>query len=303
MKGKLKVFFILLLCLLFFAPFPQITASADMGPKPSVRIAFEGLGEETCYGTLLSKNSSTGPSSAWDGDAESGRHKGNDEYYDLDYEIWSAFVGYADTDGYYFLQEAWRVSETKNIGWTYYPPSSFKILLYFPERNVFAVSGIYERYAFDSYYTVDMTDIRLDEADSGQRLAAERSYDYTNEILSLLARILATVVIEIAIAWSFGLREKKQLWCLTGVNGATQIVLNVLLNAINYASGQFAFIAAYFLLEIIVFAVEAAVYALFMNRISVKQRRKRVYVGYAFVANAVSFIAGFGIALLIPGIF
>lgn len=38
----------------------------DVGLKPSIHISFEGLGDELCYGTLLSKKDSIGPSSAWD---------------------------------------------------------------------------------------------------------------------------------------------------------------------------------------------------------------------------------------------
>ena len=53
-------------------------AYADFGPKPSVRVNFENMGEELCYGTLLSARESTGPSSAWDGVPEHARHNGVD---------------------------------------------------------------------------------------------------------------------------------------------------------------------------------------------------------------------------------
>ena len=76
-----------------------ITARADMGPKPSVRIEFTGIEGETYYGTLLSKHKSTGPASAWNGSPEYAHYKPGDEGY----EIWHKFVEYQDTDGYYFL--------------------------------------------------------------------------------------------------------------------------------------------------------------------------------------------------------
>ena len=129
--------------------FPM-TANADMGPKASVRIQFEHMGDELCYGTLLSKEKSTGPASAWDGRTESAQK----EY--MDPGIWEIFVNYKDPDGYYFLQRSWKVSESKELAWTYYPPGDFKILLYYPETETFVSSGIYARYAFDTYYTVDM---------------------------------------------------------------------------------------------------------------------------------------------------
>lgn len=45
-------------------------AYAYMGPKPSVQITFENMDDEICYGTLLSKTKSTGPSSVWNGEYE-----------------------------------------------------------------------------------------------------------------------------------------------------------------------------------------------------------------------------------------
>ena len=58
-------------------------------------------------------------------------------------------------------------------------------------------------YAFDTYYTVDMAgvDIGSVEYDENQsnndRLDAYKSYQYKQEILSLVARILITIQIRI----------------------------------------------------------------------------------------------------------
>ena len=142
MKRKVFVF---LMCLVLLMAMP-ITASADMGPKPSVRIEFTGIEGETYYGTLLSLRDSTGPASAWNGNPDyANYHPGEDGY-----DIWLKFVEYQDTDGYFFLQWFWDCSENNQLNWTYYPPTSFKILLYFPETDTFYVSPVYERYAFDS---------------------------------------------------------------------------------------------------------------------------------------------------------
>ena len=48
-----------LICLVLVFSLP-VTAKADMGPKPSVRITFTGIEGETYYGTLLSERRSTG---------------------------------------------------------------------------------------------------------------------------------------------------------------------------------------------------------------------------------------------------
>lgn len=306
-----RVFTALLCAVLVMMVFP-ITASADTGPKPSVRITFENLGTEECWGTLLSSKPSTGPSSAWNGNEEDAQHNENPNgyysYQKFGYDIWKAFVDYDEKDDYYFLQEAWQINETKELAWTYYPPNEFKILLYFPETGEYAVSGVYERYAFDSYFTVNMDGVKLsvdynEELSSDDRLNAYKSYNYGVEIGSLVARILITIIIEMGIALLFGYREKKQLLLLVGVNSGTQIILNVLLNIINYNSGEMVFVVFYVLFELVVFAIEAILFYHLLNKISIKQKPKWLAVVYALVANAVSVGAGMMIAECLPGIF
>ncbi len=291
MKKKLASF---LMCLVAFAALFPLTVSADFGPKPSVNITFKNMGDEECYATLLSERDTTGPYSAWDGKG------GFTCYDDISEDVCRALAEYVDTDGYYFLQTAQLCSDTKNYKWGYYPPQKFKILLYYPQSGKFAVSGIYEQYAFDSYYTVDMAAF-----DAGQQdiLTAEKSYDYTWEIISLLCRIVLTILVEMAIALLFMFRGKKLLWFIAAVNTATQIILNVLLNIINYNSGSLAFSVFYILFEIAVFIIEAVVYCIFINRFSGKKIQRWKSVLYSLIANGASYAAGIFIANVIPGIF
>lgn len=283
------------------------TARADMGPKPSIRVTFEGMGEELCYATLLSREESTGPYSALSPREMS--PYGSPSYATEPEDLANrAFTYYEDADGFYFLQILWQVNETKELAWTYYPPSEFKILLYYPQRDLFVSSGSYERYAFDSYYTVDMTDFSLPQGDAqpgllaAEELRAETSYDYTWEVLSLLARIGLTILVELAVALLFGFR-KKELVFLAWVNVGTQVVLNVLLNVINYMAGQLDFMAGYMLLEILVFILEAVLYCTLMEKVTRQPRSGWYCIGYALVANVASYITGYELARLIPGIF
>ena len=289
MKRKVFAF---LLCFVLVMAMP-ITASADMGPKPSVRIEFTGIEGETYYGTLLSLRDSTGPASAWNGNPDyANYHPGEDGY-----DIWLKFVEYQDTDGYFFLQWLWDCSENNQLNWTYYPPTAFKILLYFPETDTFYVSPVYERYAFDSYFTVDLSDYDTDP------ILAHQSYDYTWEIISLVARIVLTIALELGIALLFGYREKKVLGFLAVVNIITQVILNVALNIVNYRSGSMSFTFSYVLYELLVFAIEAVAYSVLLKKFSSKELKKGRAVGYAFVANAASFAFGLWLAHIIPGIF
>ncbi len=302
MKRAKKLFVLFLCAVTLFSVF-VLPVSADSGPKPSVRVSFVNMPDAECYGTLLSKRGSNGPYFAWDG-IEGTEYIYNSE---IDKTIWRKFVDYIDKDGYKFLQIGWKVSDSNELAWTYYPPSEFKILLYFPETDTYAVSGAYDRYAFDAYFTVDMAGVGVGSVttDAGvkESIVATHSYQWGNEIFGLFARILITIAIEMLIALLFGFRNKKQLLSLVVANTTTQVFLNTLLNTVNYFSGGFMMLLYYFLFEIAVFALEAFVYCKIMNRFTDRHRRKAYYIWYAWLANTISFIAGLCLATITPGIF
>ena len=295
--ARYQRFFVMVLCAVLLTMLLPVTANADIGAEPSVYITFENLGDTPCYGTLLSPFEFS-PYNEWDGTEEDANYEGSSYTGNaLPYEVWKTFVEYEDTDGYCFLQEGWIVSETKEIDWSYFGPRKFKILLYYPEMDRFTISDIYDCYAFETYYTVDMTGIDPASLEYGEAaLSARRSYDYSFEIVALFVRILLTIGIKMAIALLYGFREKKQLQVLVVVNGATQILLNVLLAVFSYKSGPWAFIVGYIYFEMAVFLIEAVAYCIWMRKVSEVPRKRRVYVVYAMVANAVSFFAG----LIIP---
>lgn len=273
-------------------------AQADSGDKPSIHITFENLdGDTLCYGTLLSEERSTGPASAWDGVSEYAHY----QYGEEGRAVWEAFVAYEDPDGFYFLQEWWECSETGRLDWTYYPPSTFKILLYFPETGQFAVSGIYERYAFDSFYTVDMANAVPDG--EGLFLTAEENYDYAASLFSFACRVVLTILLELVIALLFGFRKKKQFLYIVYVNIATQVLLNLALNIIGYAWGGFTYAICYLLLEIAVFLIEAVLYAVLLRRAGEGKISLLRSTAYALCANGCSFFACLRLSALLPGIF
>ena len=174
-----------------------------------------------------------------------------------------------DTNGFYFLQEWWECSESKCLNWGYYPPNPFKILLYYPKTNTFAVSEICQRYAFDSYYTIDMRGVTASRENETIALPQpQRSYDYTWEMISLLIRILITILLEIVMAVVCGFREKKVLRLIIGINVLTQTVLNAALNMVNYLHGYQAFVLQYIFFEILVFVLEAILYCIFFPKVS-----------------------------------
>jgi hypothetical protein len=286
-----------------------MTAYADTGPKPSVAVDFKGLENETYYATLLSQTASTGPFNATIEDdliyvPENVSAEYLDEYIE-DYNLRCKFASYEDVDGYYFLDFYGDCSETSQFVWSYHPPSNFKILLYFPEKDSFMVSAeIYESYAFRSYYTAYITEEIQAAANYNGGMTVEKSYNYVREIIFFLIRIIVTIVIELLIALLFGFRAKKQILVILIVNIITQFVLNILLNVINYNYGALMFLITYVLAEVGIIILEAVVYYIYLNKYSTKKKiRKWIAPLYAAAANIASFCIGVFIVMVTPWLF
>lgn len=292
MKKKFALAALMLFAFLFALPIP---AFADMGPKPSVVVTFQNLKQQNCYVTLLAKEESTGPYGVYNPTY-------NDKYMGDAPEIWQKFVDYKDAGGFHFLQFYQKLGNDGVFKWGYFPPKEFKILMYFPDDNSFAVSPeSYQSYAFSSYFTVDASTLNKSPIPNGAAIHARQSYNYTGEALSLLVRTVITIAIELLIALPFGYLAKQQLGFIALVNVATQLILNILLNLVNYNQGGLMYLLIYVFLEIFVFAAEAAIYA---NSATLKKyakpERKLHPVLYAFIANLASYIAGIFLYLHIP---
>ena len=137
-------------------------------------------------------------------------------------------------------------------------PIKFKILTYFPDHDSFAVSNeVYERYAFDSYYKVDASGMEIQSVTLNNNIQAQKNYPYSWELISLISRILITIIIEVLIALLFGFREKKLLLIVLVTNIITQSILNILLNLINYYQGGLMFVLNYIWMELLVIVIEA----------------------------------------------
>ena len=295
-----------------------LTAFADTGPKPSVHVSFEDLDEGTCYATLLSSNAGTGPWTAWDGREETAQIHSNED-------VWMAFANYEDPEGYFFLQTFWEGTGGKSFVWSYWPPDTFKILIYFPETGEFASSEPLTRKAFDTYYIVNadgrgITGVKYDEVNSSDRkLFTRRTVDHEDVLKKIALRMAVTVVIELIVALIFGLWRGKSLLVILAANVATQILLNTaLFFAGEYLEFLWAFII-YAVLEIGVTAAEAFIYCkiiptawvsrknkslLDAGRLPEKKAKKlqipsalRIII-YAVAANALSFAAGWFITWL-----
>lgn len=285
--------FLAFICMFFIVCALPMRVSADLGPKPSVTITFTGLEGEKYYAALLSEKESVGPHHAYHG---TNPRYTEEDFADYDngeefYKAWKKFLSYEDKDGFYFLQDFQEGSGEDTLKWGYYPPEVFKLLLYFPEYDSFAVSDIYEKYAFDSYYLVQMEDMKIQSFSRDRRITVERTDGFFLALGALAVRIALTILIELVIALLFGFRERKQMKVFGITNIITQLALNAAL-AVLYTYYRDRIIFWYLLAEMLVFAAEAMVYSIMLPKISPVPIAKKRTVLYAWTANIISFGAG-----------
>ncbi len=291
---KYKILIFALIFIILFS-IGTTTVHADTGPKPSIQITFENLKDEY-YVTLLSKNKTTGPYSVIEDE-----NVNLDELYQFEIsgmseEQYRKFLKYKDIDGYSFLLVTWKITpESNTFKWGYYPPGNFKILLYSPQADQFVCSEKMERYAFDSYYKVDMENFDI-TSDTTMLPNAVNNYDYLGEILALMVRIIITIAVELCIALLFVFGKKRLFVSIGIVNVITQIILNVILNIIHYNSGILSYIFAYIGLELLVIVLEAIAYSIIFKK-SKEEIKLPILKGvaYSIVAN----ISSFGVGLLL----
>ena len=307
---------VLLLCCVAFA---------DTGPKPSAAFTFTGMPDEDYYVTMLAEVDHYGPHRIYqDGDdlpyvLEAGRD-------DPAYPAWQKFVDYKDADGYYFLDDLFEQCHGDDeASWHYYPPERFKLLLYFPESDIFLCSTVTERYAFDSVYRLDLggkspaeiaaltlTDPNGDPLPSGRddetaigEVTLDKSDGTHQQIIGFFGRLGITLVIELALAWGWKYRKGSQLLFIGIVNLITQCLLNVALLYWGAQETSRGFIIFwYVLLELAVTGIEAAAYAYLLPGTDLREKSARRHAAmYAIAANVLSFLGGLALSEVFPFLF
>jgi len=266
--------FIILLMIIIFCVVP---VSADMGPKPTVKIDINGLEGKTYYVTLLSKEKSTGPHNIIKDIKKIDKNTKN-------YDIILKFYNYKDE--YYYLNTFEDCSQTHRYEWNYFPPDDFKILIYILDTNTFICSDKCSRYAFDSYYDINVNETSISVSTKEITVNDIKEID----VMSLIARIIVTIFIEIIIAWFFNIREYNKLLLIAVINILTQLSLNICLYTYFYN--------LLIMLEIMIMVIETIIYKLSFNDISTKK-----IICYGIAANFVSFILGQWLKIFFPTIF
>ena len=258
-----KVFAVLLLAFLLFV----LPAQADTGPKRSVSVRLTNLPAGTVYAAILPKTDEATLYPNYMNDLTVPR------------EIADKFWGKA-FDGYIFTGVIRDVTQSGLIEYSNRALTGFKLLVYIPETDTVLLSEPCETYAFQSSFEAYLSDGTLKMIQTGIKI---------DGFLRFLARLAATVGIEIGVAWLFGLRKKNHLIWIVLANIITQVILNLVLKSLLRTSAMY--IVAYGLLEVAVVAIEALIY----NQVweGDEHPGKRKIWTYSFAANLASFLVGF----------
>lgn len=278
-----KRIFAALLTILLLIPMLCVTAHADCGPKPSTTITVHTGGGERAVVTLLGEKESYGPNNRVEQGEEPFSYLALN---DVEAEAWDVFRDYADPDGYCFLGELWD----SNVDWSYWPPETFKIAVYYPDYGVLWVSeDSYDRYAFHSDYRLTLPALGAGAQSGEVDMVLKKESDIPAELFGLLWRIVLTIVIELSVARVFGFDSKRQKQVLLRVNLITQIGLNVLLWVWYYWSGPLEAMIGLAAAELVVLIAESIAYLRWLREDEGKLRT----LGYTLCANLASVLIGF----------
>lgn len=274
-----------------------IYAFADFGPKPSVVVEFENAGDQEYYVTLVAKEDKLG--------SPFSRITAEDQPETDDVAVWNRLVAYEDPDGMVFAGNVQKLTGDGAYVWGYYPPSEFRVLIYFPDTDSFVESSeILEQYAFDSYYQMDFNDLPENWNDAVAAIPVTRKYNLLWQITAFLLRLAVTVAVECLLAVLFGFKGKRQMLLVLAVNCATQLAMNLLMLT-QGAIGIFAFyVIQYALAELAVILVEGLVYYLALPKLADPYYAEGKHpIVYAVVGNLASFILGYCLSNWFPMMF
>ena len=300
MKKFIKLFlmlFVLTLSLAF-----SVNASADTGPKPYVEITING-DTKGMYMTLLSDTNRRGPHHVYD-----------EKYYNYTKEdnlIGLKFIEYKDKDNFYYLQNYSDISNNK-YRWGYYPPTTFKILIYDSINDKFITDDvIYRKEEFGSIYTLTLSDninvvkepgVDRPAEDVNNSFVVEKNSTIGRGILAFFTRLIICLAIELLLALLFGFR-KLELIPILIVNVVTQIAFNLFLTIYIYFNGfqLLLIIPAYIFFELLIFASESISNTYFIklvdNKCGIETKKPGMIILYTLVANFASLVLGYMILM------
>lgn len=273
-RSNHRLVFIMVIIALGAALLLPGAVSADMGPKPTIKIVVKNAPAETYYLDLLVHENSA--------------HRnleGNPGQYDA--------AKFALLENY--NQDGWYPALVHGTGmplfgdltgqkqgadlvhtFSYFgTPEQFKIIIVTPE-NQLVVSRELTRQTFNLTLTYDYRTGSINER------SMIMAY-----IIQILSTLLPTLLIEglLLILFKFPLRQN--FWPFLLVNLATQFLMTAILGTAAISQGMFTAFLLLIPVEFLIILIESLAYAFLL-----KPHRKARRVGYAILANLISAAVG-----------
>ena len=266
---KIKIIFSVIVFIFLFSITTKV--DADMGPKPASYVTIKGI--EGDYVACFAAKEAWGPNFDYEAWIE----------YEMDYLQYNPIMEYKDDEGFKWITHYYECSGEDEISFTYYCPNEYKIVIYQNGQFLIATEAL-EMYAFATYYEIDFS---TGTVTTPQDIKVTKTYDYFDEVLNLIIRIVLTLAIELGLFYLFRLYTKRNFMVVLIVNLITQIFLNVAVNISLYNSGSLSALFLLFGLEFIILIVEFIVY-----QILLKDKKRWAIILYPILANIFSFICG-----------
>ena len=318
-KSLSCILLILLTIVLIVCAFPINSAHADMGPKEAFDFYVDNLPESDYVVTIMTKD-------------KSGEKAPNISYvYTYSQDVKTRHMVFKlidrlnkeNIDAYYLhssisgaVSDVQENTTSVHYSWTYYAPSKFYIVFYDVNNDILYVSNYINKYVFTATYRASYDKDFTVEKDGYVTFKAHETVVLTTlnrfgvniesedqaiklnivyNVLLLIARIVATLVIEMLLALAFKFtKESYKFIAITNV--CTQLFLNVLiLLGMIFGGIMFGPFFAFVVGEFLIFVIESVVYKYKCER---QNGSRKLIVLYAILANFLSLIAGFGIYIV-----
>ena len=285
MKKRLLVLLSVLVILSAFT----ITASADMGPKPSLDITVETPPESLYYLDLLLPGAQ---------DEHCSSSLDESKYDEI---MFNTLKNYSSPDWHTACVQGSRgaplwgdiKSDNNYFHYGYFGlpgvGNKYKIIMVFSD-GTYVESGEFTRKIYQESIT-----IKFSKETNSITLVKEQS-KILMFIKQFLPTLAITLIVEFLFLLIFKIPIKENLILFFVVNFITNIGLNLFLFTTNIKSGSLSSMIIFIPIEIAVLILEIISYAVLM-----KSRNKGISIAYAVTANLVSAALSF-LFLRIPGI-
>lgn len=279
----MRKYILIVICVIVFVFGKEISVSADMGPKPKLKIVVSNAPKEEYYLDLLVDYSLDNNYVWLDEDQyDSDRLQILRDYRDGNWRAGKVTGTMGPLVG-----ELIGKSDKKNMihDFSYVGvPDKFRIIVVTSDNKIIT-SDIIENNAFNSvvYYDYETNKVTKKPV-------------IFNYIIAFLITCISTLIIEGIILLLFGFSLKENGKTFVKINIITQLFLYCALLFAAYINGMSGVLIAYIPAELCIFIAETILFLRYFK----PQRRKRI-IAYTLTANIISFFSG-GVFMILQAV-